>query len=1505
MGFYQDYKKELLSEIAGKDIQLLGQIRVSDEEYEKLVERGRDFVENATDLNNPKPDILMSLLMVQIAIFHYQEGNYWKYFEKELGIPVSAQKQNYLGKVFVKTIEFYKLLRLEKQSSQEQYVENIKAHAFVTNSYMAGFFEFASAFHENNLLRDLPSSPEDMLEIIEGLSDFMKDTMSSSSDSVKSGTTAAKSYKLLKSTRRVFAQCDPITVSNVFYPILKTIDNDLFDQKLPSGNLNRFDSSYIDWKKEQEKKKDAQSSRGERLNRGGYSKKPYLKIDPHTEQTLLIIPAQTFRKGDVEDDAGVSIIINGYSEFKRIELRDSFGILISEPIKIPVPNAFDEIEIKFINAGGKYYRLKNRDYRILNDKWQTVDKLSTGTNNIIIRKGTDVYWNENCEIIECTTEYVNWDFYSVKINKDSACKIGKQTLSIVGEYSKKPIFDNEIESFDVLDEDKNKIIATKLHPVISFEADEGLVPGTIISINSNHFPVRDIPEEKRPSFIDSGKAAVTIDINDLISHKEEGYYSIEIDIPTIGKRDICNYVLLRKIGCNLDYGRYLFNKEAKLKVSSPIHMVSGDPEWAVDEAELNEYIYTIPIKPDLEYVDLDLYLNGESDKILYIRKPINVFSYGFTADEKIYLREKSDYIWHTDLTDNLYVRLKNIDEVYAYYAGEEEELYKGELISPGVFRIDISEIRKKIEQNFDAKWHHIRLFLGKTDGKSLGLGDILLKNVIFPNPLMRIQSTDGLIHIPIEEIKGKAESLITIIDSETQEAVVNERLLHEGENEFPELDPSKAYDYVILSREDDEFGLFSETKEVRRLENHVTRDSSDLTGYSVKIESIEYDGEPLQLNLSYRIRVIQRLEKKVFLGLLDGSAFDETGKIDRSKTQYLKEIIIGVIEDKEVSKAAITGRYDGKERPLFYDAVKKTLVRGDSPAALEALDKKRYQKLLIEKMRIVFYKSKLRELPGPSNTGDNKIQTVPDDYSRGPAFKGIIKGIDVFSSNKAITAVRTHPYIAVEVDENAIADSVLIVNGTRYLIKDLSNITKHYITQSKRHIFSIDINGIYETPEDGYFKIDIYVPGQGTRNICEYALLNSFKCYLDRSNYIFQETARLSLIDPTHIVNNHEVWKKEEDPEYDSVYTIPLDPYMDYVELNLSLTNEDGESLIVRKPISVFSYGFSYDERIFLRNEDNVHWYKDITNTLFVRNKTANGVAACYAEPEKTLVHGEEIEPGVYKIDISKIRSKIVIENKAKVSHHIHLFFGSNYEKHLALNEILRSNKIEPDPFSSLEMRNGVVNIHVETLTGKAQSIIRVDDALTKKTVKSIPLRLGKNSIDGLAIDREYIFNLFSKEFNAANGVTYRCVRKKEGVIFADSGNLKGYSIWIDNFIYDGETLQLDYTYIIKVVEQYENETYLGFLTGYRRNNLNEIVWEYPEKIGKVIIRPFNDTDPIKARFIGQAGNGWDALYYDSKEGALLKADLPIKSTSTRFIKLTIEKSYFTFQTRKLRKLKE
>ena len=1374
MGFYTDFKSRLQREITENDIQLLGQIKVTDEEYKALVAYGRDNTEYATDLVNPKCDILLSLLMVQVAIFHYQEGNYWKYFEKELGASISGPKQNYLGKVFIKTIEFYKLLRLEKQSSQEQYVENIKAHAFVTNSYMAGFFEFATAFHENNLLRDLPPSSDDMIDSVESLSEYMKDSMRSSGDIIKSGSNkAAKSYKLLKATRRVFAQCDPVTVSKIFYPVLKTIDNDLFDQVLPTGGFNRFDTAYVEWRREQEKLDHASGRTTERVSRSTYGKKPYLKVDPRTEELFLVVPAQTFRKTDCEieengkSNASVVIRINDKVNYEALELRDSFGMYISEPISVSIPDVFDEIGVHFKKAGEKRFLIKSRDYRILTDDWKTVEKLTVGTNIILVKKGTDTYWNENCEIVEHTTEYTDWDLYSVKINKDSACKIGSHSLSVTGEYSKAPIFDNEIVDFEILDEDKNRLIATKTHPIISFEAGKNLIQGTILQINDRLFPLKDIPEENRPAFVNDGKTAVTIDINNLVSYKDEGLYSIELDIPTAGRNKICDYVLLRKIGCTFDYRYYRFQKEAKLRFSSPLHEVTGDPDWNTEESGPNEIIYKIPINPDLEYVDLDFYLNGESERGLYLRKPINVFSYGFTEDQKLFTRDRDGYIWHTELTDNLYVRTKDTEELYACYEDEQDLLYKGEQISPGVFRINISEIRQKIEGNVDAMRHHIRLFFDSTTGRSLSLGDILLKNLIFPNPLKSIQSTNGVIHIPIDVIKGEAESLITITDSETKQVVVDERPLHEGENEFPELDVTKAYDYALLSREGDEFGLFSETNVVRTLENHYTRDSSDLVGLSVKIEAVEYDGNSLKLNQEYRIRVMKKIEKKVFLGLLDGFEHDGTGRIDRQKSRYLKDVLFGVVEDGEISRAIILGQYDGKQKPLYYDAVHGILLKGNNPAVIASPDKKRYQALNLENTRIVFKKSKLKELSGPVFRDSSKLHIV-ENCPVGPVYKRPIDGFEIYAGSIKLDATRSHPRLYLEEDEQHIKDAILVINGKRYPVADMRDFTRQMLSQDEKLVTSIEIYKLFDSFEDGLYSVALDVPGKGIKHVCDYVLLKDLKIYLDKSTYILQDSAVLTVKNSRGRVVANADWERAAFSETeDDVYTLPIDPDKEYVGLGLYIDGETERMLSIRKPINIFSYGFTYDEKIFLREEDDYIWYKDLPNTLYIRNKTVDSVTVRYEDDEPVVIKGVEKESGVYKVDISKLRARIE-KNKERIVHRVNIYFGPDTERYLSIKEILSGIKIKPDPLSSLRMNDGVLNIHVDSIIGKGRLLFRVADSVTDKVVKQIVLTVGDNQIQGLDSRKKYILSLLAMEPNAANGYTIKKMRNRENVIFED-----------------------------------------------------------------------------------------------------------------------------------------
>ena len=87
------------------------------------------------------------------------------------------------------------------------------------------------------------------LEFFEDLSSFMATTLTNKNDNiVETGSNkAAKSYKLLKSTRTTFALCNSKIIRSLFLPILKLVDNYFYDNAVPQVGKNRYEEAFIEW----------------------------------------------------------------------------------------------------------------------------------------------------------------------------------------------------------------------------------------------------------------------------------------------------------------------------------------------------------------------------------------------------------------------------------------------------------------------------------------------------------------------------------------------------------------------------------------------------------------------------------------------------------------------------------------------------------------------------------------------------------------------------------------------------------------------------------------------------------------------------------------------------------------------------------------------------------------------------------------------------------------------------------------------------------------------------------------------------------------------------------------------------------------------------------------------------------------------------------------------------------------------------------------------------------
>ena len=108
--------KRIREEFTSSRFELISQIAISDDEYEELLQYVRDKVKNSYVQMLVPSDEVLSVAMVQIAIRVYSEGNYWDYFDEEVGIEISQSKKYYFAQIFAKTIQKYKLFELEQEN---------------------------------------------------------------------------------------------------------------------------------------------------------------------------------------------------------------------------------------------------------------------------------------------------------------------------------------------------------------------------------------------------------------------------------------------------------------------------------------------------------------------------------------------------------------------------------------------------------------------------------------------------------------------------------------------------------------------------------------------------------------------------------------------------------------------------------------------------------------------------------------------------------------------------------------------------------------------------------------------------------------------------------------------------------------------------------------------------------------------------------------------------------------------------------------------------------------------------------------------------------------------------------------------------------------------------------------------------------------------------------------------------------------------------------------------
>ena len=862
---------------------LLGQIDVSDEDYAALLRFLRVRMSNLYYQASPPPSLMVSLALVQIAIRHYSEGRFWPCFKQQIGMDVSSTKTNYLGQIFYQTIRHYGLFCPRQDSNETQYVECIKAHAFVTNYYMDGFFDFSDAFYENNLFREIS---DDIDEDLEDLSAFMETTLSDKNDRIAAdldSKKAAKSYCLLKSTRTVFAQCDTPTIHAMFCPIVEMMDRYFYDTEIPRFPRDRFERGFSAWC---ESKSTREGSRRERTigTRHLYSHKPYIYVDVERQRTELVIPPQKFRGDDCVGQASVELTSGGRSHSFPPELYRSFGIYISEELRIPVADIFDPYEITVQALAAKKYRIAASNYRIFNDNWANIERFSRGHNYILVKPGISTQMEQPEDLIDYTDTYDSWQYFSVMIHESSVFYVGSRPLSLIGEFSADPVFEKLIENMTVQDRNGRKLTAARSHPSVSFVVEKSRFRGTVLSVNERNYSIDTMTEKTCCDWPgDKGKVAVTVDLNQILP-RDDGSYNVRLDVPGSSDQLICRYVLLRKVRFRFDKSRYRFDTEARLTITTDGHGLEiPDPEWQLLDEKEDSATYTFPLINPPENIIFDLI----ADQPYRISIPLRIFGYGFSPNE---LRtQKDDHIWYTDLGESLYARIPGAVSADVYLDKDTSRAAAGTMLEPGLFRMDISEFRHQIQQDHTQPFHYLNIRYKDNCSRHMALP--VIYRTVNIKPYFKLRMKNGMAYVDVD-IVGRGEVYLTVNDSD-RNTVIDHRHIQSGINYLPELEPEKLYCFFPTMEEEDEFGLDVEVTSLKPMLHIGIVDHDNLVNCRLPISGMMIDGVSRPLCYDYFVDLRRKINAYTYEGYVYGLKLSEHGGYDTDKDGRKKEVKLG------------------------------------------------------------------------------------------------------------------------------------------------------------------------------------------------------------------------------------------------------------------------------------------------------------------------------------------------------------------------------------------------------------------------------------------------------------------------------------------------------------------------------------------------------------------------------------------------------------------------------------
>ena len=761
---------------------------------------------------------------------------------------------------------------------------------------------------------------DDIYEMI----DFFEDSLNENADSIrveKIGNKPAKTYKLLKATRCAIAQCSPSIIAGIIIKHLKMIDIYYYDGEIPNQH-ERIAEAFGVWTGENVSSFSATKTEKKRHSSVFY-RKPHFEIDREAGKASMVIPEQKIREEDFAGAVSACVRCKDKTILVPLSLYRAFGAIVSEPTRIEVDSIFEAFSIEIKSNNKKIFEIPQKSFRIFDADFDETDKLHKGQNYLLVKSGVSI--SGNLESVYKNTSYPAWDEYSfAEVTDGTVLYLDGRKMCVTGHFDDAPLFEFVSNEYTLIFEGK-QIQTAYHHPTVSFMISRAMIKGSFVWCNKQRFnivrqanSIIELPD-------DPNDYGVTILLDDLLD-PVEGQYLIWLDEPGKTPKLLCRYVLITDLRCYPERRRFIFQQTASVFVSGDYMLTPINCSWLTPEECI------VDLTDGNESADFKLMLAGtEYD----LSVPLLIFKYGFEKEWRV---QRPDYLWHTELKNDLYVNVPGASAALVYKGKNEKELIPGENISDGVFRFDISSITQSIRASsctfssiklkfYDNKWRNICLYRVQ---KRLWINK---KDIVF---------NDGIVCVDAD-CRGNSQLSVRFAKNDTKEIVVEKTLVN-GLNPFPELDFDGLYDIEYFENEVDPFGFTIKQTPVGRPQHKVGAvDLDDISNCKIVPYRIRNKSQDLSLDYSYTAFITSRESESKYFGTLTERKISTPGGpkyIMRTLSDNLRIRLYREESDLEILSLK-TKDWD-EYGDLYYDRQGKKLISWGDEVLDRSTDRHRF-----------------------------------------------------------------------------------------------------------------------------------------------------------------------------------------------------------------------------------------------------------------------------------------------------------------------------------------------------------------------------------------------------------------------------------------------------------------------------------------------------------------------------------------------------------------------------------